>query len=205
MTRCKQLTRTSAGVVRRLTTVREVLVAGADCARSSPQAFVEYWRRVRMRTMAVAERVPAARVDYSPGSGVMSIGDLLRHLAVTERWLFVEVACGRPARYLSHGAELASTLPQMLAMLQQCHSDSVALLQAMTHDDWRNRVTVPGGATIEASKWLRAMVEHEAHHRGQLYLLLRLCNIPTPPVFGLTSEQVRALSGAPRKARRARR
>jgi len=44
---------------------------------------------------------------------------------------------------------------------------------------------------MPAWKWLRAMVEHEAHHRGQLYLMLGMIGIPTPPIFGLTSEEVR--------------
>ncbi|MGZ4786907.1 MAG: DinB family protein [Terriglobales bacterium] len=43
-------------------------------------------------------------------------------------------------------------------------------------------------------KWLRAMVEHECHHRGQIYLYLSMLEVPTPPVFGLTSEQVRQRS-----------
>ena len=34
------------------------------------------------------------------------------------------------------------------------------------------------------------MVEHEAHHRGQTYLMLRLLDVPTPAIFGLTSEEV---------------
>jgi uncharacterized damage-inducible protein DinB len=38
------------------------------------------------------------------------------------------------------------------------------------------------------------MVEHEAHHRGQIYLMLGLLNVPTPPLYGMTSEQVQARS-----------
>ena len=38
------------------------------------------------------------------------------------------------------------------------------------------------------------MVEHEAHHRGQLYLMLGMLDVPTPPLFGLTSEEVLARS-----------
>jgi uncharacterized damage-inducible protein DinB len=38
------------------------------------------------------------------------------------------------------------------------------------------------------------MVEHEAHHRGQLYLHLALLGIATPPLYGLTSEEVKARS-----------
>ena len=35
------------------------------------------------------------------------------------------------------------------------------------------------------------MIEHEVHHRGQIYLMLRLLDVATPPLYGLTSEQVR--------------
>jgi uncharacterized damage-inducible protein DinB len=45
---------------------------------------------------------------------------------------------------------------------------------------------------MQTAKWLRAMVEHEVYHRGQLYLYLGLLGVPTPPLYGLTSEQVRA-------------
>lgn len=37
---------------------------------------------------------------------------------------------------------------------------------------------------------MRAMLEHEIHHRGQLYIYLAILKVPTPPIFGLTSEQV---------------
>jgi uncharacterized damage-inducible protein DinB len=40
-------------------------------------------------------------------------------------------------------------------------------------------------------KWLRAMTEHEIHHRGQLYLMLSMLGVKTPPVFGMTSEELR--------------
>ena len=39
-----------------------------------------------------------------------------------------------------------------------------------------------------------AMVEHEVHHRGQIYLMLNMLEVSTPPLYGLTSEEVRARS-----------
>ena len=38
------------------------------------------------------------------------------------------------------------------------------------------------------------MTEHEVHHRGQIYLYLGMLGVKTPPLFGLTSEEVRARS-----------
>lgn len=43
-------------------------------------------------------------------------------------------------------------------------------------------------------KWLRAMVEHEAHHRGQIYPMLRLVGVATPPIYGMTSEDLKMTS-----------
>ena len=37
---------------------------------------------------------------------------------------------------------------------------------------------------------LRALVEHEIHHRGQIYTLLGLIGVATPPLYGLTERQV---------------
>jgi uncharacterized damage-inducible protein DinB len=38
------------------------------------------------------------------------------------------------------------------------------------------------------------MVEHEVHHRAQIYIYLGLLGIATPPIYGLTSEEVKARS-----------
>ena len=38
------------------------------------------------------------------------------------------------------------------------------------------------------------MFEHEAHHRGQIYLMLAMRGVKTPPLYGLTSEEVIARS-----------
>jgi uncharacterized damage-inducible protein DinB len=36
------------------------------------------------------------------------------------------------------------------------------------------------------------MVEHESHHRGQIYLMLGMLGVKTTPLFGLTAEEVQA-------------
>jgi uncharacterized damage-inducible protein DinB len=60
--------------------------------------------------------------------------------------------------------------------------------------DLERKCQTPAGAPITTWKWLRAMVEHEVHHRGQIYLMLNMLEVPTPPLFGLTSEEVRVRS-----------
>ena len=156
----------------------------------NPDEFRKYWARVRFRTNAVVACVPHDRVDWSPGFGAMTFGDLIRHLALTERWLFVEVACGRLSRYESHDDRWGTSLDDVRALMTRLHDESRELVAEFSATDMERVVVTPAGASMASWKWLRAMCEHEVHHRGQLYLMLRLCGIATPPIFGMTSEAV---------------
>jgi uncharacterized damage-inducible protein DinB len=70
----------------------------------------------------------------------------------------------------------------------------MGLFRSLSPEQWTGRSVTPGGTSITTWKWARAMVEHEAHHRGQMYFLLGLLHVPTPPIFGLTEPEVRARS-----------
>jgi len=147
--------------------------------------------------MRLFEVVPAGREDWSPGAGAMTMADVFRHLALTERWLFVEVATGGASRYSSHARDLAPSRAAIEALLRGCHDSSMRILEAFDGAAWDRQVLTPAAAAMPAWKWLRAMVEHEAHHRGQLYLMLRLAGVRTPPLYGLSAEEVMARSLRP--------
>jgi uncharacterized damage-inducible protein DinB len=159
--------------------------------------LLRYWHNVRDRTRRLVPLIPEARLEWRPAEGRFSPGDLVRHLAAIERWMFAENVAGRPSRYPGHGEELASGAAAVLAYHDRMHEEAMAIFAALDDERLRARCTTPGGASIPAWKWLRSMVEHEAHHRGQLYLQLSLLGVPTPPLYGLTSEEVRARSESP--------
>ena len=106
--------------------------------------------------------------------------------------MFVETALGRASRYRSHGPEFGQTKTEILELMQRSHTDSLAVLGEMSATEFHAPIETPAGARITCWKWLRAMVEHEVHHRGQLYVMLRLLDVATPPIFGLTSEELRS-------------
>ena len=105
--------------------------------------------------------------------------------------MFAENAAGRPSRYPGHGRELADGWEAVREYLARMHAESAEIIAALTPDDLGHRVQTPAGTPITAWKWLRAMVEHETHHRGQIYLMLGMLGVATPPIYGLTSEEVR--------------
>jgi len=89
---------------------------------------------------------------------------------------------------------LAETYQEIVALRDRLHTESVQIFSELTVDDLQAKCTTPAGIQIAIGKWLRAMVEHEIHHRGQIYMYLSLLGVPTPPLYGLTSEQVRERS-----------
>ena len=163
----------------------------------SAEDRVRYLGRIRQRTQRVVALVPPDRIEWRPAAGAFSFGDLLRHLAAIDRYTFAENLRGRPSRYPGHGPELADGYEDVMGYWRRLRAESFALIEELTAEQLRSSCTTPGGADLPAWKWLRAMIEHEVHHRGQLYLMLRLCGVETPPLYGLTSEEVAAKSPLP--------
>ena len=158
------------------------------------EPFLDYYAKIRERTRRVVALIPPDRLEWAPREGAWSFGDLVRHLAAIERWMFAENVSGRPSRYPGHGTELADGYEAVLAYFDRMHEEAMDVFRALTLEALEARCTTPGGASMPAWKWLRAMVEHEIHHRGQIYLMLGMLGVPTPPLYGLTSEEVRERS-----------
>ena len=158
------------------------------------ETFLPYFENIRARTIRVASLIPPDRIEWTHRPGAFTLGGLVRHLAATERWMFAENVRGKPSRYPGHGRELADGLPAVRAFLGRCHAETVEILRGLSDADLREKCVTPAGATLSVGKWLRRLVEHEIHHRGQIYMALGLLGVATPPIYGLTSEQVRERS-----------
>jgi uncharacterized damage-inducible protein DinB len=155
--------------------------------------FLHYFGRVRERTRRVAACIPADRVEWRYKPGAFTLGDLVRHIAVTERYIWAETVHNRPCRYVTHGRELADGCDAVLAFLDRMHEESLAQFRALPPGALAEKCATPEGTRLTTWKWLRMLPEHEIHHRGQLYTMLGMLNVPTPPIFGLTHTEVQAV------------
>ncbi|HKS07437.1 MAG TPA: DinB family protein [Gemmatimonadaceae bacterium] len=161
--------------------------------RDSAQ-FLDYLGSVHGRTRRVVLCIPHDQIEWAPAPGRFTLGEIVRHLAGIERWMYGETVSGRPTAYPGHGRELADGFDATLAYYDRLHEESRALFASLTPDALNAKCITPAGTPITTWKWLRAMIEHEAHHRGQLYMMLGLLGVKTPPIYGLTAEEVQAKS-----------
>jgi uncharacterized damage-inducible protein DinB len=156
--------------------------------------FLDYLGRAHERTRRLVLLIPPADLEWAPLPGHFTFGGLVRHLAGIERWMYGETVHDRPSRYPGHGRELADGFDATLAYYDALHAESAVRFGELTDARMDAKCTTPAGAPITVWKWLRAHTEHEAHHRGQLYLMLAMRGVPTPPLYGLTAEEVQARS-----------
>ena len=125
---------------------------------------LDYQDKVHARTRRLLVLVPSADIEWAPAAGKFTFGDL------------------------------ADGTDGVLAYYDRLHAESRALFATLTDVRLDEKCLTPAGTPITVWKWWRAHFEHEAHHRGQLYLMLGLRGVPTPPIYGLTAEEVVARS-----------
>jgi len=155
------------------------------------EPFLDYCSKVRKRTLRVIKCIPEDKIEWTYQQGKFTFGDLIRHIACIERHMYAENAMFRPSRYAGCGTDLANGYLESVQLMNTLHAESMEIFSKLTEEDLLKKTETGGGNSITLCKWLRLMAEHEIHHRGQIYLYLSILGIPSPPLYGLTSEEVR--------------
>lgn len=156
--------------------------------------FVEYYEKIRLRTNKLVALVPPDQLEWAYRPGKYTIGDIIRHIACIERYMYAETIAGRKSAYKGCNASIASGYQNVFQLFNVLHAESINIFRSLSDEDLSLKCTTPAGSQITVWKWLRALVEHEVHHRGQLYIYLGMLGVKTPPIFGLTAEEVEAAS-----------
>jgi len=154
------------------------------------QSFLDYYTRIRYRTLRMVQLMPEDRLDWTYREDKFTLGDLARHIALIERDMYVRNLQGLTSQYSGCGPTFAPDKAAILELYADTAEQMRAALEQVGDPTLQEKCETPGGASITRWKWLRALLEHEIHHRGQLYMYLTILEVPTPPLFGLTSEEV---------------
>jgi uncharacterized damage-inducible protein DinB len=152
--------------------------------------FLDYLDKVHQRTTRVASCIPPDKLEWPFRERKFTLGDLVRHIATIERYMFAETIQGKPSRYAGCGRELVDGYEEVTIFRERLHRESVEIFARLSEEALAGKCKTPDGSSIAVWKWLRLMIEHEIHHRGQIYLYLSMLDVPTPPLYGLTSEEV---------------
>lgn len=157
---------------------------------SNIASFLLYYQKTRLITTKVMEVIPVDKVDWAYMPGKFTIGDLIRHIAAIERFVFAEIAMGNKPAYKGCGKEIADGYENIISWFHEMHAQTITIFKTLSDQSLKNKITSVDGKEIELGMFLRALIVHEIHHRAALCIYLNLLNVETPPVIGLKEEQV---------------
>jgi uncharacterized damage-inducible protein DinB len=150
--------------------------------------------REAARTKRVLEQVPASRDDWKPHDKSMALGRLAGMIATMPSWVTFIVKQDELDLTPPGGGEWKlPTQKELVAAHDKSVADARAALQA-TNDslllttNWKLRAGGQVVSDVPRHIALRDMLNHLAHHRGQLTVYLRLVGAKVPAVYGPSAD-----------------
>lgn len=148
--------------------------------------LADSFRTVRKNTLAIAEEIPEDKYGFKASADVMSVGEMLAHLAVSPMWQIdmhtqkidrVDFAFfGARLQQAKAEEQLLRTKAEIIRALTENGEKFASFLEGLDEATLQSMVAFPPqvGQPKTRFEMLLGPKEHEMHHRGQLMLVQRL-------------------------------
>jgi uncharacterized damage-inducible protein DinB len=149
--------------------------------------LADSFRTVRKNTLTIANEIPEEHYGYKATPDVMSVGELLAHLAISPMWQ-IEVHTKKMEHldfaYFSARTQQATldekalaTKADIVRALTENGEQFAAFVEGLDEATLASAVTFPPPLQPSSKSRFELLLgpkEHEMHHRGQLMLIQRL-------------------------------
>jgi uncharacterized damage-inducible protein DinB len=150
------------------------------------------------QTRKALARVPDDKFSYKPHEKSMTMGALALHIAMMADWGAdtltkddFDVAPVGGSTYVMPKAENSA---ELLALFDASVAKLKASLAATENDAMMKPWSLLQGGqpifTMPRAAVMRGMIlNHMVHHRGQLTVYLRMCDVPVPALYGPSADE----------------
>jgi len=155
------------------------------------ELFLREKEAISVRTRQVTSLLQQDHLTWRPVPGALSVGEIVRHLWVSEAGMRNLALNGDFSYYekrIPGGLETVlgtpRTIPQEVAALENAHAETLALAASFSPEKWDDERVHDGlGFRRKIVMIMFGMNDHEVHHRAQLMTYLRMLGTPTPEAF----------------------
>lgn len=147
--------------------------------------FLADWQANAAGTLNVFKAITDDKMDVAIVEDHNSLGWLAWHLVSAAGFFgqFAKLQIPAPGPTMQQPKTMAEIV-EAYELVIEAYNKEVA---ALTDDELLEEVPGFGGPTLRG-KLLRALIDHQTHHRGQMTVLLRQAGLIVPPVMGPTKE-----------------
>jgi uncharacterized damage-inducible protein DinB len=144
----------------------------------------QHWAEVRGGLCQALDQLSDAQLAFCPREGLWSLGQTACHIAGTEdSWIrhivFHELDGWEEADYRAEDYPTVASLKQLL---DQVHTRVLAKYEHNPDQMMAAPVNLPWGPQVRQEWVIWHVLEHEIHHRGEIYLMLGLLGLEAPDV-----------------------
>ncbi len=153
------------------------------------EAFLAAWDHENGTSARAIRAMPDGKLDLKPHPKSMSAAELCWHLATSERYFAVgAMGVEAPGEDPVPKERPPSTVAAMAEAFERSHA---ALRRAAggKPDAWFEQEVEFYGMRLPRVSVGNLMLRHEAHHRGQLTVYLRLAGSKVPSIYGPTADE----------------
>ena len=143
-------------------------------------------------------RIPDDKFSFKPHPKSFDMGGLAVHIATMVDWgagtLQTDSFDYAPVGGEPYAAPVVKTNAELLAMFDRASAEFRAALAVTENDTMMAPWSLLAGGkpvfTMPRVAVLRGMIfNHLVHHRGQLTVYLRMCDIPVPSIYGPSADE----------------
>jgi uncharacterized damage-inducible protein DinB len=140
-----------------------------------------HWAEVRADPLRAVDSLADEDLCFVPREGLWSLDQVLCHIAGAERGWFRVIRGEEPGRF---GVDASGypTVEAVKGLLADIHEQTLATLGDLDVADLSREVATPWGSRVTIGWIIWHVLEHEIHHRGEVFLMIGLLGREAPDI-----------------------
>jgi uncharacterized damage-inducible protein DinB len=139
--------------------------------------FARSFTMHRAALIELLEKIPAEQADFKAWEGGMSFARIADHLSGSSIRMGKMMQGVKPDA-IEPSADFSSAIDRLKATL----TDTQAMLGGMSDEAFQVVAPAFGGREMHMAAMVDFMIQHEAHHKGQVWMMARMIGVE-PAMF----------------------
>jgi uncharacterized damage-inducible protein DinB len=147
------------------------------------RGFFKHWDEVRANLFRALDLLSDDQLGFVPREGLWSLGEVALHIANAEEgWFRFGIAREHDEWPAAYSAADYPTVKSVKALLTEVHERTLSYLDTLSMADLEKQIEAPWGEHFRLSWIIWHVIDHELHHRGEIYLMLGLMGLEAPEI-----------------------
>jgi uncharacterized damage-inducible protein DinB len=144
--------------------------------------YLRYWPYVREGLFQALDQLADEQLAFTPREGLWSLGQIACHIAEAEEGWFRHIVTGELTSWPEYRPEDYASVSAVKGLLDQVHGRTITYLESLDEAGLDQVIEASWGGKFSLRWVFWHVLEHEVHHRGEIFLLLGLLGMDAPDV-----------------------